>query len=98
MKIFGSRLLRVWLIALAALAVVSGANWWLSFWISKQAMELAREGVAVPDVMNTVASTAAGAAAVGGAIATITTAIIARYGAREATANLKPSNPPDHSK
>lgn len=81
-------MIRVYLLALVALVVIAAVNASLAWWITRQAIGLAREEVEIPRVLDTVASTASGAAAVGGAIATITTALIARYGAREATRNL----------
>lgn len=83
-----SRMIRVYLLSLIALVFVAVVNAGLAWWITRQAIGLAQDELEVPRVLETVASTASGAAAVGGAIATITTALIARYGAREATRNL----------
>nr|BDD43797.1 hypothetical protein 16 [Spirochaetaceae bacterium] len=87
-KLTESRMIRVYLLAVSALLAVAAVNAGLAWWITRQAIGLAQSDIEVPRVLDTVASTAAGAAAVGTAIATITTALIARYGAREATRNL----------
>lgn len=87
-RLMESRLIRVYLLALISLALIAAINAGLAWWIVAKSVELAREERQVPGVLDTVAQAATAAAGVGGAIATITTALIARYGAREATRNL----------
>lgn len=83
-----SRMIRVYLLSLVVLVFVAAAHLGLSWWIAARSVELAREALEVPGVLEQIADAAGTAAAVGGAVATITTALIARYGAREATRNL----------
>ena len=83
-----SRLIRIYLLALLALGLVSILNAGVAWWVTREAVRLARTDKTVPSVLEAVASAAITGAAVGGGIATITTALIARYGAREATRNL----------
>jgi predicted ABC-type sugar transport system permease subunit len=83
-----SRMIRIYLMALAALGIVAILNAGVAWWITREAVRLADSDKVVPEVLDSVASAAIAGAAVGGGIATITTALIARYGAREATRNL----------
>lgn len=83
-----SRLIRIYLVALMALGIIAILNAGVAWWVTREAVRLANTDKAVPDVLDSVASAAIAGAAVGGGIATITTALIARYGAREATKNL----------
>ena len=82
-----SRLIRFSLITMGAIALVQAAALALTWWISWQAVVLAASDKAVPNMLQAVAEALAGV--VGGAgFATVATALIARYGAREATRNL----------
>lgn len=83
-----SRMIRIYLLALLALGIVAVINAGVAWWIAREAVRLADSDKAIPEVLESVASAAISGAAVGGGIATITTALIARYGAREATRNL----------
>lgn len=83
-----SRLIRIYLVALMALGIIAILNAGVAWWVTREAVRLANTDKAVPDVLDSVASAAIAGAAVGGGIATITTALIARYGARETTRNL----------
>ena len=83
-----SRMIRIYLMALASLGVIAILNAGLAWWVTREAVRLASADKTVPDALDSVASAAIAGAAVGGGIATITTALIARYGAREATRNL----------
>ena len=87
-KLTESRLIRVYLLALGALGAIAAGNGALAWWVTREAVRLSESDASVPAVLDTVASSAIAAAGVGGAIATITTALIARYGAREATRNI----------
>lgn len=95
-KLTESRLIRVYLSALMALAVIAVLNAGIAWWVTREAVRLAEAEKAVPAVLDSVASAAIAGAAVGGAIATITTALIARYGAREATRNIG-ARPPENN-
>lgn len=96
-KLTESRLIRVYLWALGALGAIAALNAGVAWWVAKEAVLLADQDKAVPDVLEAVASAAITGSAVGGAVATITTALIARYGAREATRNLTATGGADES-
>ena len=87
-RLLESRLIRVFLIAVVAIVVTSFSSQAVAIWITQRAVELARADKAVPEVLNTLAGAIAAGAAVGGSLATVTTALIARYGLRETTRNL----------
>ncbi len=83
-----SRVIRVYLIAVAAILAASFLSHGVAIWITQRAVELARSDIEVPEVLNTLAAGIGVGAAAGVSLATITTALIARYGAREAMRNL----------
>lgn len=97
-----SRMIRVAMIAIVLLLVIAILDRALAFYAAREAAELSREALRSlesdhvrdfdpPAALESLAIPASDA--IGGAIATIVAALIARYGAREATANLRRGPP-----
>lgn len=85
--LFDSRIIRVVFIGLAVMTVITASAHILIWWLSAQAVALARENITPPDLLTQVATSLASSVGIA-AFATVLTALIARYGLREATRNL----------
>lgn len=86
-RLTDSRMIKVALIGVATLMLVQAAAYGFALWVTRQIVLMAPEATVKITALQRIAELLLGVSAIG-AIGTIITAVIARYGAREATRNI----------